>query len=824
MSAEPPELPVDQIIPELRQLLATESTALLSAAPGAGKTTRVPPALLNDTWLGGQKIIMLEPRRLAARNAATFMAAQLGEPVGDTVGYRVRLENRVSARTRIEVVTEGILTRMLLDDPELTGVGLVIFDEFHERHLNSDLALALTHQCQQLLRPDLRLLVMSATLDEQRLADALQAQVLVSTGRSFPVDLHYRAWNSHASTLAQQIVTSIREAMSLHDGDALVFLPGVGDIRKVQALLEDTLPDDWQVLPLHGQLQDAEQKAALAPAAADMRKIILATNIAESSLTIDGVRIVIDSGLERRLQFSPATGLSELKTKAISQASSEQRAGRAGRQAPGVCYRLWPESEQHRRDAHIRAELLDADLAPLRIALLQWGADSDELLWLDKPSKAAMSQAAQLLHQLGIEAGAQLTQHGKACAALALEPRWAHALLQAKALGMGKTACDIAALLQEWPHKQRTTDDLQRLLERARAQSSLWKARAEPLSRRLMNQIQVSQDSQPADSGLITALAWPDLIGRRRANSPDFQLANGRGASLLRETDHPHSDWLVCADVSGGQSVTVRLAASLTDRSLDRLREIAPQLFSRHQDVRWLDNGQFLAEEQIRLGSIVLEAKRMNSLTAEQWPQIWRKFFEDNGISSLNWTDEARQLRARLALAHSKAPDQWPDVSDDGLIAAQENWLLPFCAQARHQRDLGRINLTEALLTLLDWPQQQTLSELLPHELTVPSGSRIAIDYTQPTPVLAVKLQEMFGFEGQPSVWRGQMPLLIHLLSPAGRPLQVTQDLPHFWRNTYADVRKDMRGRYPKHPWPEDPLSAEATRLTKRALAARNGD
>lgn len=816
-------LPIDELLDDIRQQLREPGNLLLSAAPGAGKTTRVPLALLDEDWLAGQKILLLEPRRMAARNAALFMAQLLGETVGETVGYRIRLESRISARTRIEVVTEGILTRMLQDDPELSGTGLIIFDEFHERHLHSDLALALVHQCQQLLRPDLRLLVMSATLDEQALASALQAPLLHSKGRSFSVEHHYRPLPSANSTLHSHTAAVIREALQ-HDGDILVFLPGVADIGKVSRQLEDTLPAGCGLLPLHGQLSDQEQRAALRPAAAGQRKIILATNIAESSLTIDGVRIVVDSGQERRMVFAPQTGLSELKTKAISQASATQRAGRAGRQAVGVCYRLWPESQHNRLDAHIRAEMLDADLAPLLLELQQWGAAADELLWLDQPPAAALAQAQQLLQELGISKQQQLTEHGKDCARAGLEPRWAHALITARRIGMGRTACELVALLQEWPHKLRHTDDVQRLLSQARRDNRLWQQRVEPLARRLQQQFAIRDDEQTADPALIIALAWPDLIARRRKDgSPEFLLANGRGALLSDDSDWHQAQWLALADVASGSSVRIRLAAEISPQTLQQLQQLAPQLFREKADVRWLDNGQLRAEKQQLLGKIVLESKPLPSLSEEDWQAVWHDWFGAEGLTALNWTNTAQQLRARLALAHEYQPDQWPDVSDDALIATREHWLLPFCQQARHQRDLKKIDVPHALLSLLSWEQQQQLTQLLPTQLTVASGSSIAVDYGQNPPVLAVKLQEMFGYEGQPAVLNGTLPLLIHLLSPAGRPLQVTRDLPHFWRHTYAEVRKDMRGRYPKHPWPEDPLSAEATRLTKRALAARSG-
>jgi len=835
-------LPIDPVLPELRTHLCAHTNVLLSAEPGAGKTTRVPLALLNEPWLAGQKIIMLEPRRLAARNAASFMAKQLNEQTGETVGYRIRLEQKISATTRIEVVTEGILTRMLQDDPELSGVGLIIFDEFHERNLHSDLALALAHQCQQLLRPELRLLVMSATLDTDSLGDKLQAPLLHSTGRSFKVKHHYRPLPNNNSRLAEHCASVIREALnSHHEGDVLVFLPGVADISRVQTLLQETL-SGVLVAPLHGQLSDSEQKTALAPAPAGQRKVILATNIAESSLTIDGVRIVVDSGLERRMSFSPASGISQLQTRNISQASSVQRSGRAGRQAEGFCYRLWREEEQSRREPHIRAEILDADLAPLLLELLHWGADLNDLLWLSPPPVASLNQARQVLAQLGLlqpDAPLRLNEHGQRCAALGLEPRWAHALLCARDLDMAAEACELVAVLQEWPHKQRHSDDAGRLLSQARRQHSVWNSRIKPLAQRWQRQLQAQPSAIPLDCGLIIALAFPDRIAQKRsANAQTFRLSGGSGAELQHNSDLHNADYLAIADISGGQPDRIRLAAALDNNSLSRLQEAAPHLFSERTEIGWNDSGQLKALQHRCLGQLILSSKPLPALSADDWQQAWRDYFRQCGLNDLPWQDDARTLRSRMALAaqylNTDNADadghRWPDVSDQALLQRLDDWLMPFCTKARNLRDLNKVTLNDALLSLLSWEQQQQLNQHVPGHWQVASGSRIALQYNndpnlsddpdQP-PLLAVKLQEMFGYEGQPAILNGRVPLLIHLLSPARRPLQVTRDLPHFWRHTYAEVRKDMRGRYPKHPWPEDPLSAEATALTKRALSRR---
>ncbi len=832
----PTALPINTVLPELLVQLNTHSCVLLSAAPGAGKTTVVPLALLNEPWLQGQKIIMLEPRRMAARNAATFMASSLNEAVGQTVGYRIRLENKTSANTRIEVVTEGVLTRMLQADPELSGVGLIIFDEFHERHLHADLGLALALHSQELLRDDLKILVMSATLDVQNLTTELNAPLVSSEGRSFPLELHYRAASnsSHSYNYLTDLCTKVIHEALAYEGDILVFLPGVREIKQLQDKLS-TLPAEYLVLPLHGQLQDKEQKAAIEPAD-NQRKIILATNIAESSLTINGVRIVIDSGLERRNEFHVRSGLSELKTRYISQASSEQRAGRAARQASGQCFRLWPESQQERLDKFIQPEILNADLAPLLLELYQWGATVDELFWLNPPPAAALNKAQQLLFQLGFITAEQdqLSEHGLACSSLGIEPRLSHALVILHELNAGAQAAELIALMQEFPANQRQSDDINRLYQQAKNNKYLWQNRMQPLANRLTSLLKslptkgrnkldkVGKEDVPA---LLFALAFPDFIAQQRANSDQFLLANGRGATLLSQSDLLSSDHLACADFSVDKQTLIRLAAALPLHIIDSLEELAPQLFSVQTEIGFQANGQFIAKENKQLGRLILASKQLPNLNAEQWQQAWKNYIQQQGLDCLHWSDEAVQIRARLALVHSELEKSaaninqaWPEVSDEALLSNLDNWLLPFLNDARHLKHLEKVDLKDALLSLLDWQQQQTLNSLVPTHFAVPSGSKIQIDYSQNPPVLAVKLQEMFGYEGQPSVLNGKVPLLIHLLSPARRPLQVTADLPHFWRKTYADVRKDMRGRYPRHPWPEDPLSAVATRFTKAAL------
>ena len=807
-------LPINSVLDELRHSLSDSLNTLLIAEPGAGKTTRVPLALLEAPWLGRRRILMLEPRRIAARNAATFMASQLGEAPGQTVGYRIRGEQKTSAATRIEVVTEGILTRMLQDDPELSDVALVIFDEFHERHLNSDLGLALCLQCQQIFNPELRLLIMSATLDEEQLATMLNAPVVRSEGRHWPVTLHYRPARDANERLASHAARVAGEALRETDGDILMFLPGTGDIQRTAQLLEG-LPHAL-VLPLHGQLSDKEQKRVLAPAPGGQRKIILATNIAESSLTIDGVRTVIDSTLERRMVFRPGSGLSELVTQGISQASATQRMGRAGRQAPGVCYRLCSESSMSQRPAHIRAEISECDLLPLSTELLQWGTDADELSWLTPPPPANLSQASDQLARLGFINDRQMTDLAREALPLGTDARLAAMMIAGKRLGMGQTATELAALLQE-PALLRQRDDISLVMPALR-QQAIWQKRIAPLARRWQQQMKVSQDTSTPDIALLLACAFPERIARVRSQTqPDrYLLASGAGAELAENSALRGEEWLVCAEVTAGQPNRIRVATPLTASSLETYIDGMQTSTTEHVDIRWTESGQLLAEKQTRLGALVLHRKRITDLTNEDWLTAWRELLRKEGLTLLNWDDSALQLRARLALAAEDAPGQWPDVSDSGLLSRLDEWLEPYLTGVRNLRALQKVPVKEALLSLLDWDQQQSLKASLPTHLTVPSGSSIQIDYSTTPPVLAVKLQEMFGYEGQPSVLNGRLPLMLHLLSPARRPLQVTQDLPHFWRNTYADVRKDMRGRYPKHPWPEDPMAAEATRYTKR--------
>ena len=826
-------LPIEALLPELRQQLSSYANLLLVAEPGAGKTTRVPLALLEETWLAGKQIVMLEPRRLAARNAAMYMAAQLGEAVGQQVGYRIRLENRTSQHTRILVVTEGILTRMLQHDPELSNVGLIIFDEFHERHLHSDLALALSHQCQQLLRDDLKLLLMSATLDTDRLGQLLEAPVLQCPGRGYPVTTHYRPRQHAQESLSDHGRRVIQEALSDHEiGHILVFLPGTRDIQRLQQALR-SLPDHIHVLPLHGRLTDHEQKRTLSAVPEGERKVILATNIAESSLTLEGVRIVIDSGLEKRLSFNPNNGINQLLSRRISQASSVQRQGRAGRQAPGICYRLWPEAEQSRLTPHIEAEITQTDLSHLTLELLHWGADANELLWLTPPPQPAMAHAKTLLQQLAIiDQQGQLTDKGQSCTRLGLEPRWASALLAAEHAGFAQQACELVAVLQTGIASSISDDIEHQWLACQNPNASLaarWKHQVAPLARRWRSQLPRAKqpDTSTLDIGQVLTHAWPDRIARQRGGHGGlaYQLSNGSGATLTSDSPLQGESFLVVVDTSThhqGQTL-IRSAAPLTEQHLKHCAEHMPELVSEQICIEWQDNGALLAESQRAMGQWIWQRKKLKQLSTEQWQQAWDAWFsEEQGLASLQWDKEAVQLQTRMLLVREQQEPDWPDVSQTGLIERRADWLLPWLEDVRHQKTLKKLNVSELLLNQLSWEQQQRLKTLAPTHWKVASGSKVALDYSQNPPILAVKLQELFGYEAQPTILNGRLPLMIHLLSPARRPVQITQDLPHFWRNSYDAVRKDLRGKYPRHPWPEDPINAEATRLTNRALKARN--
>ncbi len=827
-------LPITPLLPDLARALREGPAAILQAPPGAGKSTAVAPALLEQPWLHGRKILLLEPRRLAARNVARFMAEQRGEALGDTIGYRMRFESRIGARTRIEVITEGVLSRLLQQDPSLASAGLVIFDEFHERSLQADLALALCLDSQAGLRPDLHLLVMSATLEKSSLAALLgHAPVLHSEGRSFPVEVHYRPprnrWPRNRHGFLAELASTVRTVLDREPGSVLVFLPGVGEIQQLVRLLQaQGLPEGVDLAPLYGELELAAQQRAIAPSPPGRRKLVLATSIAETSLTIEGIRIVIDSGLMRVPRFDPRTGMTRLETVAISQSSAAQRSGRAGRLEPGVCYRLWSESEQAGLVAFGRPEILEADLAPVALELAQWGVGPDALRWLDPPPAAAYDQARELLQSLdALDRHGRITAHGQAMAELGLHPRLAHMVLRGAELGAGDLGCDIAALLGERDIIPRGDPDrdsdvrtrLQRLHADRDGGSSRIKRAASQCRQRLRAQGRTGdrREAIGADAvGLLLALAYPDRIGQRRGAGPGrFLLANGRGAQFAGPESLAACEYIVAAHLDGsGRDARVQLAAQVQRTSL--LAHFADRIVVR-DSVDWDERQQaVVARRQWCLGNLVLDEQPLGDADPARAAALLTDALRRVGLDRLPWDARSRAWRSRVAFLHRLAPEQWPDVSDAALLASLDRWLTPYLGNMTRLDHLRRLNLQQVLAAQLDWQQQRRLDELAPTHVAVPSGSRIALDYSGDVPVLAVRLQEMFGAQQTPRVADGQVALLVHLLSPAGRPVQVTQDLAGFWRNGYFDVRKDLRGRYPKHAWPDNPLTAQPSRHAKR--------
>ncbi len=832
------QLPIESTLPALANVLGSHTRAVLVAPPGAGKTTRVPLALLDEPWLAGRRILMLEPRRLAARSAARHMAASLGEPVGATVGYRVKMDTRVGTQTRIEVITEGVLTRMLQADPALEGVGLVIFDEFHERSLHSDLGLALCLQSQAILRDDLRLLVMSATLDAEPVAALLGgAPIVISEGRSFPVETRYleRKWDGSLETV---VVRTILAALQQDDGDILVFLPGAAEIRRVeQNLVERGLGPDVQIAPLYGNLPQEEQDEAIAPSRPGERKVVLSTSIAETSLTVEGVKVVIDSGWMRVSRFSPRTGMTRLETIRVSLSSADQRRGRAGRLGPGVCYRLWTKQEHRQLAPHNTPEIRESDLVPLALELAVWGVtDPEELLWLDPPPKGAFAQARQVLGQLGaLASDGSLTAHGRQMAELGLHPRLAHMLLRAVPLGLGELACELAAILGERdflrglqgkPHADiRLRVEALCFGKSERGQSAFVsqgiavdasacrRIRAVAEHYKQMLGLTPQEESGLDACGLLLAFAYPERIGQRRGNGR-YLLRSGRGAFFAETQPLANAPYLVAAELDdNGAESRILLAAELSEDDL--LHHFAEHI-EKEAVVEWDRSAQAVRSRlRRRLGALVLREVAQPATDPKDVRAALLRGIALEGLEILPWTRTARQLQERLLFLHRLEPG-WPDVSDEALTATLLDWLGPFLDGMTSREDLQRLRLTDALTSLLNWEQWQQLEEQAPTHLVVPSGSRIPIDYSDPgQPRLSVRLQELFGLTETPRIAKGRVPLTLHLLSPANRPVQVTQDLASFWRHAYFEVKKDLKGRYPKHHWPDDPLTAVPTNRAK---------
>lgn len=899
-------LPIDAVLPELRAVLVSHRSAVLQAPPGAGKSTVVPLALLHEPWVGKKRLIMLEPRRLAARAVANRMAQTLGEPIGRTVGYRMRMDTRVSAATQIEVVTEGVLARMLQSDPALEDCAAVIFDEFHERSLQADLGLALTLDARVNLAPELRLIVMSATLDGEAIARLLgDAPIVTAQGRLYPVESRYvgkgapmlpgsAPAGSPYDAAERFIAQIVRQALDEEHGDVLVFLPGAREIHRVRALLEGGgLGPMVRVMPLFGELSAAEQEFALQPAPQGGRKVVLATNIAETSLTIEGVRVVIDSGVTRRSVFDPATGMSRLETQRVSRASADQRQGRAGRLEPGVCYRAWSEGSQRSLAPFSPPEIVDADLAPLALELASWGVrDVSELQWLDAPPAPMLASARDLLGSLGaIDSALRVTAHGREMARFGVHPRLAHMLLMSRQLNATRNAADLAALLSErdllrGPRDMRDADIRSRLDalrgELAASESApsrdtnpSWRGdrgalhragrMAQDFERQLINapagsrvtayaasnvagagqgmggnaaaHARASRDSGASarrgasaggdmgatgavDAGVLLAFAYPDRIARKRVGGEArYTLANGRGAHFAEAQGLAREEFIVAIDLDDRErDARILLAASI---SRDDIEAHFADRMRREESVEWNDREQaVVARRVVRLDAIVLEEKPSQAVSPDAVRAAMLDGIRKLGIAALPWSQGARDLQARMEFVRRHlegAVNEWPHVSDEALAQSFDSWLAPWLDGVTRRDHLARLNLTEALKALLTWEQQKQLDDWAPTHLIVPTGSHIRIDYLdESAPAVSVRLQEVFGLESTPRLGGGRVPVTFKLLSPAQRPVQVTRDLAGFWRGSYADVRKDMRGRYPKHYWPENPLEAEPTRGVRR--------
>ncbi|ATX90300.1 ATP-dependent helicase HrpB [Citrobacter freundii] len=804
-------LPVAAVVPELLTALDASPQVLLTAPTGAGKSTWLPLRLLEHRGITG-RIILLEPRRLAARNVAQRLAELLNEKPGETVGYRMRAQSCVGPQTRLEVVTEGVLTRMIQRDPELTGVGLVILDEFHERSLQADLALALLLDVQQGLRDDLKLLIMSATLDNGRLQQMLpDAPTIVSEGRAFPVERRYQPLAAHLR-FDEAVAIATAELLRHESGSLLLFLPGVGEILRVQEQLATRVGSDVVLCPLYGALTLSEQRQAIVPAPQGKRKVVLATNIAETSLTIEGIRLVVDCAQERVARYDVRTGLTRLITQRISQASMTQRAGRAGRLEPGICLHLLAKEQAERAAAQGEAEILQSDLSGLLMELLQWGCtEPEQLNWLDTPPAINLQAAKRLLQMLGALEGDRLSARGQKMAALGNDPRLAAMLVGAKNNTEAATAAKLAAILEEPPRGGST--DL--TVAFARNQPA-WQQRSQQLLKRL------NVSSGQPDSTLLPSLlarAFADRIARRRGQEGRYQLANGMGAMLDADDASGRHEWLIAPLLlQGSASPDARILLALP-LDIESLMQACPELLQQSDTIEWDETqGTLKALRRSRIGQLTVKVQPLAKPSEEELHQAMLNGIRDKGLSVLNWTPEAEQFRLRLQCAANWLPEyDWPAVDEDSLLASLETWLLPHMSGVHSLRALKALNVGQALRGLLDWSMLQRLDSELPAHYTVPTGSRIAIRYHEDNPpVLAVRMQEMFGEAKTPTIAQECVPLVLELLSPAQRPLQVTSDLSAFWQGSYREVQKEMKGRYPKHVWPDDPANTAPTRRTKK--------
>jgi ATP-dependent helicase HrpB len=821
-------LPIDAAIPELARTLAGNNAAVLVAPPGAGKTTRVPLVLLDEPWLSGGKIIVLEPRRIAARASAERMAQSLGERVGETVGYRVRFGSKVSRATRIEVVTEGIFSRQILEDPELTGIAAVLFDEFHERSLDADLGLALARDAQTGLREDLRILVMSATLDGARVARLLgDSPVIASEGRAFSVETHYVGRKPDVP-LERQMADTIALALRADPGSVLAFLPGAAEIRRTRNLLGERIQDaSVEIVPLYGALESAVQDRAIAPAPSGQRKVVLATSIAETSLTIEGVRIVVDSGMARVPRYEPDIGLTRLETVRASRAAVDQRRGRAGRTEPGVCYRLWDEPQTASLAAYTQPEILSADLSSLVLDLAQWGvSDPATLAFLDSPPAPALKEARTLLRELGaLDSDGRITAEGKSLRALALPPRLARMIVDSHRLGAGSEAAEIAAVLTERGLGGDSVD-LDARLDVFRRDRSQRASSARALSQRWSSQVAANEkplnDSSGGDSkgtgspstGMILAFAFPDRVARNRGNG-SFVLANGRGATVDQAAALARAPYISVAELAGSAAQgRILLAAPLTQEEIERY--FADQIES--VDEISFDRGAMAlrARRKKRLHAVTLLEAPLPLQPSLDTARVLADGLIAAGLDKLPWSKSLKQWRDRVTFLRKAEGEPWPDLTDNALAEKSEAWLVPALFDKTALREFSAADLSNALMTLLPWELRARLEREAPTYFEAPTGTLLPIDYeSEQGPTIAVRLQELFGLNTHPSIANGAIPLVIELLSPAQRPVQVTRDLPGFWRGSYAAVRSDLRGRYPRHPWPEDPASAIPTRRVK---------
>jgi len=817
-------LPIDEALPGLVAALRASRAAVLVAPPGAGKTTRVPLVLAREPWAAGKKIVVLEPRRLAARAAAARMAQSLGEAVGETVGLRVRFGSKVSSRTRIEVVTEGIFTRLILEDPELSGIAAVLFDEFHERSLDADLGLALARDAQSAFREDLKILVMSATLDGARVAKLLgEVPVVESEGRAFPVATHYLGRDPRAR-IEQQVSDAVLRALRAERGSLLVFLPGAGEIRRTETLLRERIGDPAiELVALYGALEQRDQDRAIAPAETGRRKVVLATSIAETSLTIEGVRVVIDSGLARVPRYEPEIGVTRLETMRVSRAGADQRRGRAGRTEPGVCYRLWDEPETSSLEAFARPEILAADLSSFALDLAQWGvSDPAELAFLDPPPKAAFKEAKKLLTELDcLDEDGRLTDEGRAIRALPLPPRLARMVTDAAREGAGATAADIALLVTERGLGGDTVDLTHRLDNLRRDRSR----RAEDARRMAARWAEMALPSAPAKKsdlskpdlspGVILALAYPDRIARNRGNDGGFLLANGRGANVDPASPLARAPYLAVAELTGAAAQSrILLAAPISLVEIET--RFAHHIVSREEVSVDPATLSLRGRNSRRLGAVTLAEQIVQVTPGEESAAKLAEAVASQGLRKLPLTRALDQWRDRVMFLLRAEGGDWPDLSDAALAASAKEWLAPLLLDKTSLSALGADELTAALHAMLPWELRRRLEVEAPTHFEAPTGTRVAIDYeAEAGPSIAIRVQELFGLDRHPAIAGGKVPLVVELLSPAQRPVQVTRDLPGFWRGSYQAVKTEMKGRYPRHPWPDDPLVAPPTRRAK---------